>query len=138
MVESDVIEVSKRSTDSSTGERQRLKDLRPLKHTIIDTINISRDEFIKMQREDESLEKYWKLAETIDRDEGKVHFFVRDEILYREYTNQYNDAVEQLMIPQRLRDKTVLYAHETTLSGHMGTASTYKKLITNFLLSWSI
>jgi hypothetical protein len=36
------------------------------------------------------------------------------------------------MIPQRLREKTVLFAHETTLSGHMGTASTYKKLITNF------
>lgn len=57
---------------------------------------------------------------------------IRDGNLFRLYTTLNEDVITQLMVPEVLREKVVLYAHETALSGHMGVCSTYKKLCTNF------
>ena len=95
--------------------KRESRSLRPLKHTVVNALNVSRSEFIKMQKDDESLIKYWKLAEEQSLDDGKINFVIKDDLLYRQYKNPVEDVVEQLMVPEPLREKTVLYAHETTL-----------------------
>jgi len=113
------------------------KSIRPLKHTIIDALNISPDEFSKLQKEDKTLSKYWKLAEMCcDEDNSKVQFKVKNDVLYREYrSGPHDDVIEQVIVPECLRGRVVLYAHETTLSGHMSTNATYRKLCTNFFIA---
>ena len=112
------------------------KAVRPLKHATIDALNISPSEFSKLQKEDKTLSKYWKLVEShpVD-DEHKAHFVVRNDILYRDFkSGPHDDIIEQVVVPECLREKVILYAHETTLSGHMGINATYKKLCTNFFI----
>ena len=109
------------------------KKLKPLKHNVVDALELDRTQFSKLQQEDQSLQKYWKLAESGDKQTNdKINFLVRDGILYRSYTMADGDKIEQLMVPECLRERVVLYAHETTLSGHMGIGSTYRKLCTSF------
>ena len=110
------------------------RKLKPLNHKVIDALDITRDEFIRLQKQDQSLAKYWNLVKsTQTTDVGqKVQFVVRDEVLYRLYNNRLGDTIEQLLVPDALRDKVVLFGHETTLSGHMGIGATYRKLCTNF------
>jgi hypothetical protein len=110
------------------------RKLKPLNHKVIDALDITRDDFIKLQKQDQSLAKYWDLAkrsQTTDVSQ-KVQFVKRDEVLYRLYNNKLGDTTEQLLVPDVLRDKVVLFGHETTLSGHMGVGATYRKLCTNF------
>ena len=116
--------------------KDETKSIRPLKHTIIDALNVSPDEFSKLQKEDKTLSKYWKLAEICCDDEiSKVQFKIKNDVLYREYrSGPHDDVIEQLIVPDCLRERVVLYAHETTLSGHMGTHATHKKLCTNFFI----
>jgi len=99
------------------------KSIRPLRHTIIDALHINPDEFSKLQKEDKTLSKYCKLAEICcDEDTSKVQFKVKNDVLYREYrSGPHDDVIEQVIVPERLRERVVLYAHKTTLSGHMGT-----------------
>ena len=112
------------------------KSVRPLKHATIDALNLSPVEFSKLQKEDKTLSKYWKLVESHPEDDDhKVHFVVRNDILYRDFkSGPHDDIIEQVVVPECLREKVILYAHETTLSGHMGINATYKKLCTNFFI----
>ncbi len=108
------------------------RKLTPLKHTQVDALNIEKSDFMIMQKNDKTLAKYWKLAEEIKQTAGdKIRFVVKDSILYRLFKMPDSDEIEQLMVPAELRERLVLFAHETTLSGHMGVGSTYKKLYTN-------
>lgn len=112
------------------------KSIRSLKHTKIDALNLSPVEFKKLQQEDETLKKYWDLAKSEVTDDGhKAKFLIKEDILYREYKPGPNyDVIEQIVVPKCLSERVILYAHETTLSGHMGINATYKKLCTNFFI----
>lgn len=116
-------------------EKKEAQSVRPLKHTTVDALNLSPAEFCKLQREDSSLSKYWEMVKSNSQNDEnhKSCFVVKHDILYREYkSGPYDDIVEQVVVPECLREKVILYAHETTLSGHMGINATYKKLCTNF------
>jgi hypothetical protein len=115
------------------------RSVRPLKHTVIDAINICPEDFKKLQKDDNTLAKYWKLAETPTDDDSKVKYIIKDDVLFRMYKPNLNeDVIEQLVVPECLRERVVLFAHETTLSGHMGINSTYRKLCTNFYFPGAI
>jgi hypothetical protein len=104
---------------------------------MIDALNLSPDEFSKLQREDKTLSKYWRLAEISDgnNDNNKVQFKNKNDVLYREYqSGPHDDVIEQVIVPECLRERVVLYAHETTLSGHMGVHATFKKLSNHFFI----
>jgi hypothetical protein len=98
------------------------KSIRSLKHIKIDALNLSPAEFKKMQQEDQTLKKYWDMAKSGIIDDGhKARFLIKNDILYREYkTDQNDDVIEQIVVPKCLSERVILYAHETTLSGHMG------------------
>lgn len=112
------------------------KSIRSLKHTKIDALNLSPVEFKKMQQEDQTLKKYWDLAKLeVTDDDQKAKFLIKDDVLYREYKSGPNDdIIEQIVVPKCLSERVILYAHETSLSGHMGINATYKKLCTNFFI----
>ena len=114
--------------------RAEQRAIKPLKHTIIDALNLNHCEFSKLQKEDSTLSKYWKMAEeNLDDDVHKVYFMVKNDILYRVYKpGPHEDNIMQVMVPKCLQEKVVLFAHETTLSAHMGINSTYRKLCSNF------
>jgi hypothetical protein len=109
--------------------------IRPLKHTAVDALNITPAEFKELQLKDETLCKYWQFAKENRNDDHKSQFINRDGILYSMYkASPHDDVIEQLVVPESLRERVVLYAHETTLSGHMGISSTYKKLCSCFFI----
>jgi hypothetical protein len=115
--------------------RAEARKLKPLEHNIVDALGLDKTPFSKLQWEDQSLQKYWKLAESEDKQtDDKIGFLVRDRILYRSYTMADGDKIEQLRVPECLRERVVLYAHETTLSGvwNMGFGSTYRNMCTSF------
>jgi len=107
---------------------------RPLKVKEVETLNVSCDEFKLMQKEDENLTKYWKLAEEQKKvDEAKAKFIVQDEILYRVYkAGPHADPVEQVCVPEALIEKVIELAHESLLSGHQGIARTTSKIMQEF------
>ena len=133
-------DVCQTETVSSVQTRAQVtadtKSIRPLKHTMIDALNLSPDEFSKLQREDKTLSKYWRLAEISDENnDDKVKFKIKNDVLYREYqSGPHDDVIEQVIVPECLRERVVLYAHETTLSGHMGVHATFKKMINHFFI----
>jgi len=75
------------------------------------------------QKAEETLKKYWELAEQPDED-GRSYFFVK-VILYRKYyTGQGEDGVVQLVVPKGPGEKVVALAHDTLQAGHRGAAKT--------------
>jgi len=81
------------------------------------------------------LSKYWKLAEICcDDDISKVQFKVKNDVLCREYRlGPHDDVIEQVIVLECLRERVVLYANETSLSGLMS-ANIYRKLYTYFFI----
>ena len=111
------------------------RPLKPLKLTKFETLNLSVDEFRQMQTADPNLDKYWKLAREVDsnRDDSKVRFTIKNDILYRHYKNGPTcEVVKQVMLPEPLIDKVISYAHESILSGHCSLARTMSKLMQEF------
>jgi hypothetical protein len=110
---------------------EEAKSKRSLKVTEIDAINITPEDFIKMQECDDKLHKYWDLAKNPPgcAAERKGKYIVKRGLLYREYREgPHTDLVTQLVVPSCLEEKVIAYAHDTVLSAHGSIASTYKKL----------
>jgi len=107
---------------------------KPLKVEKVEALDISCDEFKQMQKEDENLNKYWKLAaEQQSDDEAKAQFLVRDEVLCRVYkAGPHADPTEQVFMPEKLIDKVIELAHESLLSGHQGIARTTSRVMQEF------
>lgn len=106
--------------------------LKPLKLTKSEALNVTAEQFRKMQNEDPALKKYWRLAETQNRT-GKSWYCIEQDILYRRYRNEKVDEdVKQLMVPEELVDRVIAFGHESLLSAHQGTQSTMRKIMTEF------
>ena len=74
--------------------------LKPLKISKDEALNITTEQFKKMQRDDPELKKYWRLAEKPD-ETGRSWYCVEQEILYRRYRNEKTgNDVKQLMLPE--------------------------------------
>ena len=75
----------------------------------MEALNISCDEFKQMQKEDEKLEKYWKLADEQQSSmKSKVKFVINDGILYRIYRDgPHVDPIEQVCVPEFLVEKVI-------------------------------
>ena len=83
-----------------TGARRRseAKAPKPLGIKKMGALNISCEEFKQMQKEDEKLEKYWKLADQQQSSvKSKTKFVKNDGILYRIYRDgPHVDPIEQV------------------------------------------
>lgn len=79
----------------------------------VGALNLTVIDFKTVQQADTYLDKYWDLAKNRKNPQvdNKVRFVVRNEILYREYTDSArNKVVKQLWIPEQLIDKVIAYA----------------------------
>ncbi len=87
---------------------------------------ITRDIFMTMQKEDESLKPLWEYAHN-----NQKHFFIMDSILMC-LTSIQNSISHALVEPQQLRKKFLVAAHEGL--GHGGINST--RMLLNKHFTW--
>ena len=105
------------------------KPKRPLKVMVINGLNIGPKQLIEQQKNDETLKRYWEMVDKPK--EGKPQFVIKNGILYRRY-EKFDEIRIQLMVPSELRDKVVMLAHDTLLSGHRGASETLKRVQQEF------
>ena len=118
---------------------KRAKDMRPLSVPEAQCFFESRADVIQAQLNDKSLAKCWNLA-----NEGKVQktglanevrYFTSDRLLLREFkspTVNTGRPITQMIVPESLRPKVLKLAHDTMMSGHLGTTKTTDRVLANF------
>ena len=97
---------------------------------VIDSIDteITTDEFIRLQRADESLRDWWQKAERKDDNtDFETQYEVKNQLLWRVREDQKR-IVRQLAVPQPLREKVMKLAHDCIMSGHQGVKKTYDRV----------
>ena len=117
--------VTTRSKAKKEGKRTPLKVASSSRSAIVD-----RNELVRLQREDKSLEKYWDRRDIKVKGEQEVSFEVKDGVLYRSYKHPYVNGgkpIRQVMVPTPLRRQLMEVAHEFILGGHMGVKKTTDK-----------
>ena len=62
---------------------------------------------------------------------GQTKFVERKDLLYREFTKG-NKVTLQLVVPEGFREKVMRLAHETLMSGHLGTKKTLDRVVAEF------
>ena len=62
---------------------------------------------------------------------GQTKFVERKDLLYREFTKG-NKVTLQLVVPEGFREKVMRLAHETLISGHLGTKKTLNRVVAEF------
>jgi transposase InsO family protein len=125
------------NTRAHDKDSKELKE-RQLKGPILPDLKMKPEEIIALQMKDETLNKYWELANNKERNKDGKHrgnplFVIKKGMLYREYKEVMRDEVRlQLMIPKELREKVMMVAHESLLSAHQGIRRTQEKVFTEF------
>ena len=62
---------------------------------------------------------------------GQTNFVERKDLFYREFTKG-NKVTLQLVVPECFREKVMRLAHETLMSGHLGTKKTLDRVVAEF------
>ena len=107
---------------------------KPLKVADITVDNVSADDMRRLQKDDETLKKYWDLAESNTQPPGEVQFKIKKQLLYREYTPKVGGQKRtQLMTPKSLRQRVMEVAHACLLFGHMSYKKTLERVTSNFM-----
>ncbi|XP_071487443.1 uncharacterized protein [Diadema antillarum] len=103
------------------------------------TITATREEMIRDQARDATLEKLRKFAEKGEaKAVGKgseVRYFCRDNLLFREYRSPYVErgkTFTQLVVPQPYRSEVLRLAHDSPLAGHLQTKKTADRILAHF------
>ena len=99
-----------------------------------DTIKVSREELCSMQKEDQSLQDCFKLADTgeVKKVGSMSHFFFRDSgLLLRRFTVG-DRTIDQVVVPKQLRPSVLAVSHDLILSGHCGSRRTLTRLRERF------
>ena len=118
--------VTTRSQAKREGKHLPLKVASSSKSAIVD-----KNELVRLQREDKSLEKYWDRRDIKVKGEQEVSFEVKDSVLYRSYKHPYVNGgkpIRQVMVPTPLRRQLMEVAHESIMGGHMGVKKTADKI----------
>lgn len=122
-----------------TTRAQAAKEKEGDKPLVIDStskpLNLGKDELVKLQKEDSTLERFFNSMEVKEKKGCTTRFVVRNNILYREYTNPKSNngkPVKQLMVPSSLRKEVLLKAHDCIMSGHLGVKKTTDRVLSNF------
>ena len=118
--------VTTRSQARKDGKQTPLQVASSSKSAIVD-----RNELVRLQREDKSLEKYWDRRDIKVKGEQEVSFEEKDGVLYRSYKHPYVNGgkpIRQVMVPTPLRRQLMELAHESIMGGHMGVKKTTDKI----------
>ena len=94
--------VTKRSQAKKAGEHIPLKVPSTNESPVVD-----REKLKQMQRDDESLQKYWEKDDVVVRGQAENSFEVKGGVLYHVYKHPYVNAgkpLKQVMVPVQLRN----------------------------------
>ena len=93
--------------------------------------DVDREKLKQMQRDDESLQKYWEIDDVVVRGQPENSFEVKGGVLYRVYKHPYvngDKPLKQVMVPVQLRNRIMEVAHGSMMGGHMGIKKTVDKI----------
>ena len=96
---------------------------------------VAREKPQQMQRDDESLQKYWKKDDVVVRGQAENLFEVKGGVLYRVYKHldvNGGKPLKQVMVPVQLRNRIMELAHRSIMGGHMGIKKTVDKIQSAF------
>ena len=96
---------------------------------------MDREKLKQMQREDESLHKYWDRDDVLVRGQAEISFEEKCRVLYRLYKHPYVNGgkpLKQVMVPEKLRRPIMEVAHGSIMGGHMGIKKTTDKIQSAF------
>lgn len=122
--------VTTRSQAKKAGERVPLKVPGTKESPVVD-----REKLKQMQRDDESLQKYWQKDDVVVRGQAENSFEVKGGVLYRVYKHPYvmgGKPLKQVMVPVQLRSRIMELAHGSIMGGHMGIKKTADKIQSAF------
>ena len=122
--------MTKRSQAKKKDERTALKVPSSRESPIVD-----REKLKQMQREDESLRKYWDRDDVLVKGQAEISFEEKCGVLYRLYKHPYVNGgkpLKQVMVPEKLRRPIMEVAHGSIMGGHMGIKKTTDKIQSAF------
>ena len=122
--------VTTRSQAKKKNERTTLKVPSTRENPIVD-----REKLKQMQREDESLRKYWDRDGALVKGQAEISFEEKSGVLYRLYKHPYVNGgkpLKQVMVPEKLRRPIMEVAHGSIIGGHMGIKKTTDKIQSAF------
>ena len=85
----------------------------------------------KHQREDETLNRLHTLAKT-KVTHGRVSFVHNKEVLYRQYVDKGGKTHQQVVVPQKMRQKVLKVGHDSAMAGHLGQKKTRERIWQEF------
>ena len=92
----------------------------------------SRDELIDFQKSDKTLDNIRLLANGSNKSSRNAHFLLKEGILYRAFHCNTGEFIQQIVVPQCFRSKSLHLAHDTLCGGHMGNRKTRNRILQNF------
>ncbi|XP_041375943.1 uncharacterized protein LOC121388603 [Gigantopelta aegis] len=98
----------------------------------------SPDEMKKAQEDDPTLRKLFVLAEKGQLSQNRALFYKKQGLLYRKFKSskvENGKTFTQFVVPQPYRTKVLKLAHESIMSGHLGTKRTVSRILAEFF--WS-
>ena len=122
--------VTTRSQAKKKAERPTLKVHSTRENPIVD-----REKLKQMQREDESLRKYWDRDGVLVKGQAEISFEEKSGVLHRMYKHPYVNGgkpLKQVMVPEKLRRPIMEVAHGSIMGGHMGIKKTTDKIQSSF------
>ncbi|XP_068760017.1 uncharacterized protein [Montipora capricornis] len=122
--------VTTRSQAKKAGEHIPLKVPDTKESPVVD-----REKLKQMQRDDESLQKFWEKDDVVVRGQAEISFEVKGGVLYRVYKHPYVNGgkpLKQVMVPVQLRSRIMELAHGSIMGGHMGIKKTTDKIQSAF------
>ena len=122
--------VTTRNQAKKKDERTTLKVPSTRENPIVD-----REKLKQMQREDESLRKYWDRDGVLVKGQAEISFEEKSGVLYHLYKHPYVNGgkpLKQVMVPEKLRRPIMEVAHGSIMGGHMGIKKTTDKIQSAF------
>uniref|UniRef100_A0A131XKF8 RNA-directed DNA polymerase n=1 Tax=Hyalomma excavatum TaxID=257692 RepID=A0A131XKF8_9ACAR len=87
----------------------------------------------ELQREDRTLEScFSSIGKTIAKRSANIEYVLIKGILYRHYRSLTRKQVDQLVVPQSLRQFVLRMAHEGIMAGHQGIKRTTDRILEEF------
>ena len=99
------------------------------------SVAIDRERLMQLQRGDDTIKKYKQFTEPKTKGQEVVMYEVKNDILYRSYAHPRVNGgvvVKQVVVPRLLCREVMELAHDSTLSGHLGSKKTADKVFSNF------
>ena len=100
---------------------------RPLKVAEVVGQTVTREKFVELQKQDQTLRVLWQHAEALGFQESKFGGLLHHKTEYKTHGEKL-----QLVVPIELRTEVMRLGHESIMSGHQGIRRTYDRIGSTF------